>query len=288
MSHHFNSGFFVKEAAWHQLGNVIQQAPSIEEGIKLAGLDWNVTLKDLVIKENQKAVTHRAVVREDTGATLGIVGPNWQPLQNIDSFKFFDQFIEAGQVELETAGALREGGVVWVLAKIKRSPVEIVKGDPLERYVLLSNGHNGMLAVRVGFTTVRVVCNNTLNIAHNSDASKLIRIKHSSRVQQNLENIKMVMDVAESEFLATVDQMRLLARKDINQQDIKDYVHISFFDGRPLDNTRTINNYNRMVNRMEQLIETGLGSDIKNVKGSVWSLYNAATEYLTHEACKTV
>lgn len=276
--------FSVKETPWHKLGVVIEKAPTIEEGIKLAGLDWRVNLHPLTLQGTNQLVTHKAVIREDVGNVLGIVGPNWTPLQNKDSFAFFDDFLQNGSASLETAGSLRNGEKVWILAKICADQYEVVKGDPIERYILLSNSHN-IGAVRVGFTNVRVVCNNTLTMAHNSDASKLIRIKHTTNVKQNLANIKDVMKVADQEFIATVQQFERLTRKDIVQKDIEKFVQLTFFEGKDVtSSTRTENRYKGILNRIEDLIETGRGSDLKGVKGTVWGLYNASTEYLTHEA----
>ena len=85
----------------------------------------------------------------------------------------------------------------------------IAQGDEVEKFILLSHGHDGSLAVRVGFTPVRVVCQNTLSMAHGSDASKLIRIKHTKDVHENLANIREVMDLANAEFEATAEQYRL-------------------------------------------------------------------------------
>lgn len=279
--------FSVRETPWHGLGEVIQEAPSISEGIRLANLDWEVSLAPLQTVGDQRAVKHKAVVRSDTNDILAVVGPDWTPLQNIDAFNFFDKFLDSGAATLETAGSLKNGEIVWVLAKIANQTVEIAKNDPIERYMLLSNGHNGLLAVKVGFTTTRVVCNNTLNIAHNSQASKLIRIKHSSRVKENVDNVKMIMDVANQEFVANVEQMRRLVNKDINQKDVEKYVKLTFFQHKDLSSDKVQGNYRKMLTTFERLIWTGAGHDIKNVKGTAWGLYNAATEYITHELGRT-
>lgn len=274
--------FSVKETPWHRLGHVIEKAPTIEEAIQLANLDWEVNLMDLSITNTGTPVTHKASVRSDTGEVLGVVGPNWTPLQNRESFSFFDEFIESGSASLETAGSLRNGRIVWVLAKINIDQQEVIKGDPIERYVLLSNEHSGKMAVRVGFTDVRVVCNNTLNIAHNSEASKLIRVKHSRNVSQNVMNIKEVMNLAEQEFIANVEQMKMLTRKGINSEDVANYVKMTFFQGVDLKSTRATNRFETTLDKINELIEVGQGSDLKGVKGTVWGLYNASTEYLTH------
>jgi phage/plasmid-like protein (TIGR03299 family) len=280
----------VKKAPWHNLGTILQAAPTTAEAIKLAGLDWEVGLEKIKLADDslQGKITHKAVVRKDTGAVLGVVGPTWRPLQNRDAFAFFDSFIEAGQVEIETAGSLRNNKTVWILAKIAGLAGEAVKDDTIERYVLLSHGHDGTMAIRTGFTDVRVVCQNTLSASFNSEASKLIRIRHNSRIQQNLETVKQCMDLANSEFRANMDLLKKIANKDINQEDVKKFVRAVWFETTVLDgaeaNIRSINNYNQRVQDMFRLIETGRGSDIPGVKGTLYGLYNAATEYLTHEA----
>lgn len=282
--------FSVKETPWHGLGKVVHEAPTIEEGIKLAGLDWTVTPETLYRRDRNGElvpVTHRAAVRSDTDDVLGIVGPDWTPLQNLESFKFFDKFLDSGVATLETAGSLKGGEIVWVLAKLAIDPVEIVKEDPIVRYMLLSNGHNGQVAVRTGFTDIRVVCANTLSIAHDSKASRLIRIKHSARVAENVENVKMVIDAANQEFVANMDQLKLLTRKEISQKDVFDFVKITFFKDKPIVTSKGEANFNKMLNRITELVEAGRGVKTKKVKGTVWNLYNAATEYLSHDYGRT-
>ena len=278
------SMFSVGQTPWHKLGMIIEQAPTIEEGIKLAQMDWEVGLKDLFTADKQ-LVTHKAVYRKDNNEVLNIVGPNWKPLQNIESFKFFDKFLEEGAATLETAGVLDQGQRTWVLAKITDGLQDIVKGDPLQKYILLSNIH-GIGSVRVGFTPIRVVCNNTLTAAIDCESSKLIRIKHSSQVVENVELIKDVMQVANRSFEANIEQYVALTKKEFNSKDIENFVQMVFFPNGLKDATKSKNRFDLLHGKINELIETGLGSDIKGVKGSYWGLYNAGAEYLTHYAKK--
>lgn len=279
------SMFSVKETPWHRLGKVIEKAPTIEEGIRLAQMDWEVGLKELYTAEGEK-VTHQAVYRKDTNKVLNIVGPNWHPLQNVESFSFFDKFLETGVATLETAGVLDEGQRTWVLAKINDGDVEIVKGDPIQKYILLSNIH-GIGSVRVGYTPIRVVCNNTLTYAQASEDSNLIRIRHSSRVNDNVELVKNIMDATNRSFEANIAQYKELARHEFNQKDIEKFVKLVFFkDGIVNETTRSQNKLMEIHQTINRLIEEGQGSDLKGVKGTYWGLYNAGTEYLTHHAKK--
>lgn len=286
--------FSVKKTPWHQLGVVLPESPSISEAIVAAGLDWEVGLEKIKLADETLSgkITHKAVVRKDTGDVLGVVGPTWRPLQNKDAFGFFDSFISSGQVKLETAGSLRNNKTIWVLAKIDGLAGEVVKNDTIERYVLLSHAHDGTMAIRTGFTDVRVVCQNTLSASFNSAASKLIRIRHNSRIEQNLETVKACMDLANSEFSANLELLKKLTVKGINQDDVKKFVRAIWFNTTVLEgadaNVRAINNFNDRVRDMNRLMETGRGSDLPGVKGTLYGLYNAATEYLTHEASNTV
>lgn len=223
--------FSVKETPWHGLGVVIADAPTIEQGISLAGLDWDVEVQSLTRPDGQNVDDFaKAFVRIQDGnmKTLGVVGPNTHPLQNRNAFDFFQPFVDAKEAFLETAGSLDEGRKVWVMAKIQRANAEIVKGDEIAKFVLLSNSHDGTTAVRVGFTPIRVVCANTLAMAHGDKASKLLRVRHSKQVKQNLEAIRETMNVADEEFEATAEQFRFLASRQINASDLRKYIKIVF------------------------------------------------------------
>jgi phage/plasmid-like protein (TIGR03299 family) len=143
--------------------------------------------------------------------------------------------------------------------------------------ILLSHGHDGSLAVRVGFTPIRVVCQNTLSMAHGSDDSKLIRIKHTKDVQANLANIREIMDLANQEFEATAEQYRLLARTSVSQADLmKDVRRVLGVEDESNLNTRTSNTIAEVVG----LCESGRGNSLSSVSGSYWTAYNGVAEWL--------
>jgi phage/plasmid-like protein (TIGR03299 family) len=207
MAHEIESALFVGQPAWHGLGTVVQEAPAMSDAIVMAGLDWTVRKEQLQLADGRK-VDQYATIRSSDNSILGTVGPQWTPLQNADAFEWFQPLIEDGSVKLEAAGSLREGQRVWVLAKAGVADVQ--KNDPVEQYILLSNGHDGKLAVRVGFTTVRVVCANTLKMAHENAASQLVRVQHWSNVKETVADLRALMDLSTNSFAGTVEQMRAL------------------------------------------------------------------------------
>ena len=179
MAHEVESMMYVGETPWHGLGLAIPENRklSIDEAIVAAGLDWEIELRHLFTKDNRGIpvgiLNHYVACRTRDNSVLGVVGRDYCPLQNRDAFGWFQPFLEGGEATIETAGSLKGGAKVWVLARIRRDPLRVTKEDVVEHYVLLSNTHDGSLAARVGFTPIRVVCNNTLCLAHESEGSNL-------------------------------------------------------------------------------------------------------------------
>ena len=192
MAHEIETTAYFGKAPWHGLGTVLTEDDIYHwpAACEKAGLAWDVELTALVAKDTTAEVAHKGVRRTSDGRILGVVGPRYHPLQNRDAFGWFSPFLDAREAALHTAGSLRGGARVWVLAKIARDPIEVAKDDLVEKFMLLSHGHDGSLAVRVGFTSIRVVCQNTLSLAHNADASKLIRIRHSKSLSSSLEGVR--------------------------------------------------------------------------------------------------
>ena len=265
---------------WHGLGTALEEADlySWPTACEKAGLAWDVELVPLVTADTQAKVENKAVRRTSDGRILGVVGPRFTVLQNKDAFAWFEPFLAAKEASLHTAGSLQDGSRVWVLAKLQRDPLVIAEGDEIEKFILLSHGHDGSLAVRCGFTPIRVVCQNTLAMAHGSQASKLIRCKHTKDVHQNLENIREMMNLANAEFEATAEQYKLLARKSINQADLKKYVErVLKVEDQP--STRTKNRVEKIIG----LCEAGRGNTLPSVSGTFWTAYNGFSEWLSYE-----
>jgi phage/plasmid-like protein (TIGR03299 family) len=275
---------FVGATPWHGLGNQVESDITVADAIVAAGLDWEVGLKDLQTVDGVP-VNHRATYRKTDGSILGVVGPRYTPLQNRDSFDWFQPFLDAGECALHTAGSLHSGQKVWVLAQLNRDNSEIVAGDEVSKFILLSNSHDGTTAIRVGYTPIRVVCANTLAWAHSNTNSQLIRIRHTRSSKSNLENVRDIMDNINAGFEATAEQFRFLASKDFNQADIRRYVKIMLGIEGTIDGdikTRTRN----IMDEILALVE-GPKQSATNVRGTWWAAYNGYNEYLNYNKGRT-
>jgi phage/plasmid-like protein (TIGR03299 family) len=273
--------FYVGDAPWHGLGQKLDNPPSIREAIVAAGLDWSVGVKKLVTVDTAQVVPAVATYRQSDGRILGVVGTGYKPLQNIEAFEFFNPFLEAGLATLETAGSLRDGQRIWVLAKINRDPLVIKGNDIVNKYVLLSNSHDGTMAVRVGFVPIRVVCQNTLSASISNNSSKLIRVRHSGKVVENLEKLGEIMNLANAEFEANAEQYRLLASKQINQADLKKYIKVVFnLQDKVLEDGEI--QESKILAKVIPLFEVGRGNNLQGIQGTYWAAYNAVIEYMQY------
>jgi len=277
--------FYRGQAPWHKIGRFIEkeQVLTSEDAIVAAGLDWEVNTQPLYLADGTKAPSN-AVVRSDKNEILGVVGKNYTPLQNKKAFSFFDPFIQSGQASYETAGSLKGGKRIWVLAKVNQDPIQIVGEDVIDRYILLSNGHDGLMSVRAGFTPVRVVCQNTMAMAHSNNASSLIRIKHGRNVEENLERVAEIMNLANRSFEATAEQFKFLANKNVNSKDLEKFVKLVFTGPKYEELERAgLNPNKKIIENIIPLFEKGRGNDMVGVKGTAWGAYNAVNEYLQYE-----
>jgi len=275
---------FVGETPWHGLGNKVDADIGVEDAIVSAGLDWEVGLKDLQTVDGVP-VSHRATYRKSDGSILGVVGPRYTPLQNKDAFDWFQPFLDAGECGIHTAGSLHSGQKVWVLAQLNRDNSEIVRDDEVCKFILLSNSHDGTTAIRVGYTPIRVVCVNTLAMAHNNTNSKLIRIRHTRSSKNNLEQVRDIMDNINVQFEATAEQFRFLASKNFKQADINRYVKVMLGIEGTVDadiKTRTRN----IMDEILALVE-GPKQSATNVRGTWWAAYNGYNEYLNYNKGRT-
>jgi phage/plasmid-like protein (TIGR03299 family) len=284
MAHEVESMVYVGDTPWHGLGVAVPEEKrlKIHEAIAAAGLDWRVEKRRLFAEGGGEIqaglLDHYATVRDKDNAVLGVVGRDYEPLQNSEAFEWFQPFLDEELAYIETAGSLKGGTKIWVLAKIENSTLGVGENDPICNYILLSNSHDGSLAVRVGFTPIRVVCNNTLRAAHKSEASRLLKVRHNRNVVEHLEEIRGIMNLAQAEFAAAGDDYRQLAKKKISATMLKDYVITVFGIKEP--------KRSEVIPKVVNLFESGRGA--REAESTLWGAYNAVNEYLNYYRCQTL
>ncbi len=281
---------YAGETPWHSLGQLVEgdATKDCRQFLKAANMEWSVRKTPLYLKDEngnmQVTQDSFGVIRDVDNKYLGTVGPQWEPIQPAEALEWFQPVVDSGSCTFETAGSLKDGRVIFALARINAGQEEVIKGDAINRYCLLSTSFDGSQSTRCGFTNVRVVCANTLAMAHDKDeaGNKLIRIRHHKRQHDVLTKIREIMVLATSQFEATMEQYRFLAKsKIVNHRDLVEYV-VKVLD---IEVDTNGNMPTRSVNRVKEISDlayNGIGSNLS--AGTWWGAYNAVTEFLSHKA----
>lgn len=210
-----------RNVPWHGLGTQVEEAPSSTDAIRLAGLDWKVKQEKVYTENGIKVDGYFANVRDKDGKTLGIVGSRYQIVQNEDAFKFTDALLGEG-VKYETAGSLKDGKTIWLLAKLPNK-YEIL-GDAVDPYIVFTNTHDGSGAVRVAMTPIRVVCNNTLNMALRQ-AKRTWSARHTGSIENKLDEALETLKFADEYMKATQNLFEELNKVKLNEFQVRNAIN---------------------------------------------------------------
>lgn len=271
MSANVETMFSVREKPWHGLGTIIQEAVNSEEALRLAGLDWEV--KQSPVLYNDKATGHQFNIRSSDDTVLGVVGARYKPVQNAEAFAFTDELI-GGDVRYETAGSLADGKRVWMLAKM---PDTKILDDVVEPYLCLTNGHDGFSSMKVCMTPVRVVCQNTLNMAL-SKAKRTWNVRHSGNIGSKLAEAQHTLGLAQDYMGAFAKEAEELYKIKIAPKDFKVLAETLFPITAEMSKRKEESQYLLQC----QLKEAWNMDDLGNIKGTGWGFVNAISDTATH------
>ena len=260
---------YVGETPWHGLGAKLDENASMETWAEASGLDFEL---DTVPVQNGNIVLNNKniVYRKDTEVGLSVVSNNYKLVQPREVLEFFADYVE-GTAKMETAGVLHDGKRYWAMAKIDG---EInIAGDISKPYILLSSSCDGSLATQARLTTVRVVCNNTLQMATQGKADVVVR--HNSVF--DAQKAKLQLEGVYESLASHAAAMKTLAGIKLSNKQATEFL-AKIFDNKEI-------NLGRQPARVLELFEgAGLGADLESSKGTAFGLLNAFTQYADWEA----
>ncbi len=282
MGHNLNeqngraSMMYVGEVPWHKLGTKLDKPATSAEAVEAAGLGFVVERVPLKTDPHELFITtHFATVRTDTNQVLGVVGSRYLPIQNRDAFTTFDALVGEGEAIYHTAGALGKGERIWILAKLP-DHIRVNGNDIVEKFLLLTNSHDGSSAVRVKLTPIRVVCENTLALALGGIEQEA-RICHIAHAEERLKKAHEILGLTNKLYSELEDIFAGMSAKKMTQTENEEFVKAVF-----PENPHSIgyNGRQKVREKVFELIETGKGSEM--TRGTLWGTYNAVTEYVDH------
>jgi phage/plasmid-like protein (TIGR03299 family) len=284
------------EKAWHGLGQIVDNAMTASEAIELANLNYEVGKTTIhaaiagapatedspehLVKIQDKFATYRA----DTNVPLGIVGSRYEIIQNVDAFSFFDSIIDDGEAVFETAGVLGNGERIFVTAKLPEDM--LVAGEPCDKYIILTNSHDGTSSIIAGFTTVRIVCNNTLQAALKGLTNK-VTIQHRIGAKDRLGEAYKVMNIA-SKYMTEVNEVfNQMARTPITDDHLQKYIievmqpeYKAFKSKEEAEKIST-----RFKNQVISIHDFAMSHPTQQTdaaRGTVWGAYNSISGYYNY------
>jgi phage/plasmid-like protein (TIGR03299 family) len=275
---------FVGQTPWHGLGSQLPAGADIETWRTAAGLAWDVAETEVLFLdrgETRPFPDTKILLRSDTRAPLSVVSKWYNTVQPGEVLGFFDDLVKAGGFELETAGALRGGKRIWALARVGEE-AKIVDGDMIKPYLLLATSYDASMCTTAQFTSVRVVCNNTLSAAIGNGEQK-VKIPHLSKF--DAKAVRNQLTIAVSSWDDFLIQARRMAATPLDAQAADAYLMDVFkVDVETLEapeKTRKSKAYKRIL---ELFDGSAVGSEI--VGQSLWGAVNAVTEYVDHDRGK--
>ena len=200
--------FSVRETPWHGLGRIIMDAPARREALEMAGLDWQVESRNIYSGTGAVIPGYRANVRSTDDAVLGVVSDRYRIVQNEEAFQFTDDLLGEG-VTYETAGSLQGGKKVWMLARLPRK--YLIAGDQVEPYLVIFNSHDGSSGVKVAMTPIRVVCQNTLNLALNT-AKRSWTARHTENVLLRVQDARETLQLDSNKLYENIVYLEMRSR----------------------------------------------------------------------------
>ena len=283
MSHEVENMYYVSNeqngrfVPWHGLGVSVEEAPTSEEAIRLAGLDWIVKQSPVYTDSGFEIPGYKANVRSSDNTILGMVGDRYKVVQNKDAFDFTDAMLGEG-VRYETAGSLFNGKRIWLLANMPKTQI---LGDDVIPYMCFTNGHDGYHSIKICLTPVRVVCSNTLNFAL-SGASRSWSTRHVGDLNSKMQEARRTLGLADAymkELAVVSDQ---LANTTVSEDEVRKILD-NTFPVAPEATERTKQNAEDMK---QSFMICMLAPDLIKFAGSAYQVAQAAADYADHRAPK--
>ena len=268
---------YVGELPWHGLGTKVPADLTPEQFMVTAGLDWEVTKEKLVTPQGVVVPNKEALVRTSDNSVLDVVGTGWNPVQNSEAFEFFNDYVVAGDMEMHTAGSLKNGQMVWALAKTKES-FELFNGDQTDNYFLFTNPHQFGKSINIRMTPIRVVCNNTLTLSLSKESDKMVTVNHRKAFDPDM--VKEQMGIARQKMEQYKSMAEFLGGKRYTADNVIQYFNEVF--GAPakekVDNVIPFTSRNAKI--AYENLDTQPGANF--AQGSWWTAFNSVTHMTDH------
>ena len=280
MAHEVETMAYAGELPWHGLGTEVSNDLTPIQMMQKAGVDWEVEQQKIVTESGIEINDKVALVRTSDNTLLDVTGKDWKPVQNEEAFTFFSEFVAAGDMEMHTAGSLKEGRNVWALAKVKES-FDVFGEDRVDSYLLFSNPHQYGKAVDVRFTPIRVVCHNTLTFSLQNASKNSVKVGH--RTAFDADTVKETLGLASEKFAKYKEMAQFLGSRKITAESLIQYYNDIFpTTSRKEEKTPVVvyDDLSKAAKMCYDALEVQPGAEF--AAGTWWQAFNSVTYYTDH------
>lgn len=280
MAHEVETMAYAGELPWHGLGTEVSNDLTPIQMMQKAGVDWEVEQQKIVTESGIEIKDKVALVRTSDNTLLDVTGKDWKPVQNEEAFTFFSEFVAAGDMEMHTAGSLKEGRNVWALAKVKES-FDVFGEDRVDSYLLFSNPHQYGKAVDVRFTPIRVVCHNTLTFSLQNASKNSVKVGH--RTAFDADTVKETLGLASEKFAKYKEMAQFLGSRKITAESLIQYYNEVFpTTSRKEEKTPVVvyDDLSKAAKMCYDALEVQPGAEF--AAGTWWQAFNSVTYYTDH------
>ena len=275
MAAEVESMFYVRETPWHGLGTKVLSALTSKEALRMAGLDWQVVQEPIYTETEERIDGYKANVRDMDRRVLGVVTDRYKVIQNEEAFAFTDELLGEG-VRYETAGSLQGGRKIWLLAHLPQE--YIISGEHISPYLVFSNTHDGSGAIKVALTPIRVVCNNTLNLALNT-AKRSWSMIHTGDIRGKMEEAKDTLFMAKRYMDELGKEFETLRKISMSDKTVMQYIEELL----PVDENATSQQIRNMKRLQEDMKQRYFDApDLKDLGKNAYRFVNAVSDFATH------
>lgn len=275
MAANVESMFYVREMPWHGLGTKVKEAPASRDALILAGLNWKVIQEPIFTDTREQIEGYKVNIRDSDRKPLGVVTERYKVIQNEEAFAFTDELLGEG-VKYETAGSLQGGRKVWLLAHMPHE--YIISGERISPYLLFSNTHDGSGAIKVALTPIRVVCQNTLNLALSS-AKRCWSMIHTGDIRGKMQEARNTLFMAQTYMDELGKEFENLRMKKITDKQVMEYIEILL----PMeDNSTPQQTKNIRKLREDMKMRYFDAPDLQHVGNNAYRFVNAVSDFATH------
>jgi phage/plasmid-like protein (TIGR03299 family) len=275
MSANVETMFYTRTKPWHGLGTMVMEAPTSKQALELAGLDWRVVQKPIETADGILIPGFKANLRETDNQVLGVVTDRYKVVQNEDAFAFTDELLGKG-ITYETAGSLQNGRRTWILARLPQQ--YIISGDEITPYLVFMNSHDGTGAIKAAMTPVRVVCQNTLNLAL-STAKRSWSTNHVGDIKGKMDDARNTLLYASAYMSELGKAIDALNRQKLSDRKVYEYIDALF----PLIDNATDQQKKNLLRMKEDMKARYFDApDLQHVDKNAYRFINAVSDFATH------